>query len=108
MLVDLRNRGLTGKDAERALGAAGITVNKNTVPGETQSPFVTSGVRIGTPALTTRGMRESEMERIAALIDRALVSAGDSESAARIRAEVRELAGGYPLHPEPEAAPARL
>ncbi|MEJ7808902.1 MAG: serine hydroxymethyltransferase [Gemmatimonadaceae bacterium] len=108
MLLDLRNRNLTGKDAERALGAAGITVNKNTVPGETQSPFVTSGVRIGTPALTTRGMREPEMERIAELIDQALAGAADSESSARIRAEVRELAGGYPLHPEPEAAPARL
>src|SRR5215212_8466102 len=69
MLVDLRNRGLTGKVAEKALDAASITVNKNTVPKETQSPFVTSGIRIGTPAVTTRGMGEGEMRTIAALID---------------------------------------
>ena len=72
MLVDLRNKGLTGKVAEKALDLAAITVNKNTVPKETQSPFVTSGIRIGTPAVTTRGMRESEMERIADLIDQVL------------------------------------
>ncbi|MDQ3697779.1 MAG: serine hydroxymethyltransferase [Gemmatimonadota bacterium] len=99
MLLDLRNRGITGKDAERALGAAHITVNKNTVPGETQSPFVTSGIRIGTPALTTRGMRESEMRRIAELIDRVLADAGDARVAARAREAVHELAGQYPLHP---------
>jgi glycine hydroxymethyltransferase len=98
MLVDLRNKGITGKDAERALGMAEITVNKNTVPGETQSPFVTSGVRIGTPALTTRGMREEEMRRVAELIDRVLARAGDEAVAARVRAEVHELASRYPLH----------
>ncbi len=74
MLVDLRNKGLTGKVAEQALDRAGITVNKNTVPRETQSPFVTSGIRIGTPAVTTRGMGEAEMERIAGLIDRVLTA----------------------------------
>jgi len=100
MLLDLRNRGITGKDAERALGAAGITVNKNTVPGETQSPFVTSGVRIGTAALTTRGMRQPEMVRIAALIDRAIASAGDESEAARIGSDVRELASAYALYAE--------
>ncbi len=98
MLLDLRNRGITGKDAERALGAAGITVNKNTVPGETQSPFVTSGVRIGTAALTTRGMRQPEMVRIAALIDRAIASAGDESEAASIGSDVRELASAYALY----------
>src|SRR5262245_10842797 len=72
MLVDLRNKSLTGKAAERALDLAGITVNKNTVPNETQSPFVTSGIRIGTSAVTTRGMRQSEMNQIAGLIDTAL------------------------------------
>ena len=72
MLVDLRNRGLTGKLAQTALDAASITVNKNTVPKETQSPFVTSGIRVGTPAVTTRGMGATEMERIATLIDRVL------------------------------------
>ncbi|HEU4643233.1 MAG TPA: serine hydroxymethyltransferase [Gemmatimonadaceae bacterium] len=99
MLVDLRNRGVTGKDAERALGAAEITVNKNTVPGETQSPFVTSGIRIGTPALTTRGMREAEMRRIAELIERVLASPADEGEIARVRGEVHDLAGQFPLHP---------
>ncbi len=101
MLVDLRSKGLTGKVAEQALDAAGITVNKNTVPRETQSPFVTSGVRIGTPAVTTRGMREPEMVRIAELIDRALARADNAENLAKIRGEVRELAKGFPLYPDP-------
>ena len=101
MLVDLRSKGLTGKVAEQALDAAAITVNKNTVPRETQSPFVTSGIRLGTPAVTTRGMREGEMTRIAALIDRALAKAGDSDTLARVRAEVREMAQAFPLYPAP-------
>ena len=99
MLVDLRSKNLTGKVAEHALDAAGITVNKNTVPKETQSPFVTSGVRIGTPAVTTRGMKEGEMVLIAELIDRALARADNPENLAKIRAEVRELAKGFPLYP---------
>jgi len=101
MLVDLRNKNLTGKVAEKALDLAGITVNKNTVPKETQSPFVTSGIRIGTPAVTTRGMKESEMERIAALIDRVLGAADDASLAAQVKADVKELAGRFPLYPEP-------
>lgn len=101
MLVDLRNRGLTGKVAEQALDAAGITVNKNTVPRETQSPFVTSGIRIGTPAVTTRGMREGEMARIAALIDRVLHAPDDRAVTSSVRAEVRELTAAFPLYPEP-------
>jgi glycine hydroxymethyltransferase len=104
MLVDLRNKGLTGKAAEQALDLAGITVNKNTVPKETQSPFVTSGIRIGTPAVTTRGMREGEMERIAELIEQVLASAEDRAVAARVREEVRTLAGSFPLYPAPQAA----
>ncbi|MGH7717694.1 MAG: serine hydroxymethyltransferase [Gemmatimonadaceae bacterium] len=107
MLVDLRNRGLTGKEAEEALGRAAITVNKNTVPGETQSPFVTSGVRIGTSALTTRGMREEEMRRIADLIDRVLRHRNDDETARTVRVEVRDLANAFPLYRAPEGA-ARL
>jgi glycine hydroxymethyltransferase len=99
MLVDLRNKGLTGKVAEHALDRAGITVNKNTVPKETQSPFVTSGIRIGTAAVTTRGMREAEMERIADLIDLALRSPDNAEVASRIRADVRDLTAAYPLYP---------
>ncbi len=99
MLVDLRNRDLTGKVAEKALDAALITVNKNTVPKETQSPFVTSGIRIGTPAVTTRGMKEEEMHEIAALIDRVLSSPDDAAVAAKISAEVRDLTSRFPLYP---------
>ncbi len=101
MLVDLRNKGLTGKVAERALDVAGITVNKNTVPRETQSPFVTSGIRIGTPAVTTRGMKEGEMEAIAVLIDRVLAAPADAAVAGQVRAEVKSLAGRFPLYPAP-------
>jgi glycine hydroxymethyltransferase len=98
ILVDLRTRGMTGKDAERALGEADITVNKNTVPGETQSPFVTSGIRIGTPAVTTRGMGEGEMRTIAALIDEVLREPGDARVTERAKRRVRELAGAFPLY----------
>ena len=104
MLVDLRNKGLTGKVAEKALDLAAITVNKNTVPKETQSPFVTSGVRIGTPAVTTRGMREPEMARIAELIDRVLMSAEDASVAERVKEEVRSLSAAFPLYPAPQPA----
>jgi glycine hydroxymethyltransferase len=101
MLVDLRNRGdtLTGKVAEAALNAAGITVNKNTVPRETQSPFVTSGIRLGTPAVTTRGMGEAEMQRIAELIDRVLAAPADPSVVAAVRADVHQLAAAHPLYP---------
>jgi glycine hydroxymethyltransferase len=99
MLVDLRNRGLTGKVAERALDAAGITVNKNTVPKETQSPFVTSGIRIGTPAVTTRGMKEAEMEEIAGFIDRVLRAPEDSALADTVSSEVKDLTAKFPLYP---------
>jgi len=108
MLVDLRNRGLTGKVAEAALGAADITVNKNTVPGETQSPFVTSGIRIGTPAVTTRGMKESEMVRIAELIDRVLADPAQERTLRDARRGVRELTSGFPLYAPAEEAAARL
>ena len=99
MLIDLRNKGLTGRVAEHSLDRAGITVNKNTVPKETQSPFVTSGIRIGTAAVTTRGMRETEMDRVAELIDLALQSPDDADVASRIRADVRDLTAAYPLYP---------
>ena len=98
LLVDLRSKGVTGKVAEKALDHAGITVNKNTVPGETESPFVTSGVRIGTPALTTRGLGAAEMREIAALIDRVITKPADEETATRVRGEVRELCGRFPLY----------
>ncbi len=99
MLVDLRNRGLTGKVLEKALDLAAITVNKNTVPKETQSPFVTSGVRIGTPAVTTRGMREAEMRHIAGLIDRIANAPDDAAVTAAVRAEVLALTNRFPLYP---------
>ncbi len=99
MLVDLRNKGLTGKVAEKALDLAGITVNKNTVPKETQSPFVTSGVRIGTPAVTTRGMKEGEMAQVATLIDRVLAASDDAAVAEKVRDEVKALAARFPLYP---------
>jgi glycine hydroxymethyltransferase len=108
MLVDLRSKGVTGKVAEKVLGEAGITVNKNTVPKETQSPFVTSGIRIGTPAVTTRGMKEEDMGRIAGFIDRALASPEDSQSLARIKQEVKELANAFPLYTVAEAGAGRL
>jgi glycine hydroxymethyltransferase len=98
MLVDLRNRGLTGKVAQLSLDDAAITVNKNTVPKETQSPFVTSGIRIGTSAVTTRGMREGEMTQIAALIDRVLKAPEDAAVKSRVRDEVRALVKGFPLY----------
>ena len=102
LLVDLRgsHEDLTGKDAERALEAAGITVNKNTVPGETRSPFVTSGLRIGTPALTTRGMKEPEMEAVAGWIDRVLQAPTDEERLRSVRGEVEEMCADFPLYPE--------
>jgi len=98
MLVDLRNRDLTGKVAQTALDNAAITVNKNTVPKETQSPFVTSGIRIGTSAVTTRGMGETEMARIASLIDRVLRSPDDAKVATSVRDHVRALTKEFPLY----------
>jgi glycine hydroxymethyltransferase len=97
MLVDLRPKNLTGKVAEKTLDQAGITVNKNTIPDDPQSPFVTSGIRLGTPALTTRGMGRGEMERIAELIDRALTRP-DEATLARVREEVEELSSTFPLY----------
>jgi glycine hydroxymethyltransferase len=97
LLVDLRPRNLTGKAAEELLGRAGIHVNKNTIPGDPQSPFVTSGIRVGTPALTTRGMREDEMRRIAGLMD-AVLARPDDGTIARVAREVRDLAAGFPLY----------
>ncbi len=97
MLVDLRPRSLTGKVAEELLVRAGITVNKNTIPNDPQSPFVTSGIRLGTPALTTRGMGPAEMDRIAELIDVVLTERDDA-TVERVRGLVEELAGGFPLY----------
>ena len=102
ILIDLRDshEELTGKDAEAALEASGITVNKNTVPGETRSPFVTSGLRIGTPALTSRGMKEPEMKRIAGWISQVLQSPSNESRILRIRGEVLEFCEEFPLYKE--------
>jgi len=98
LLVDLRPQDITGKDAEEALGRAGLHVNKNTVPGDLRSPFVTSGIRLGSSALTSRGMMEEEMAQIAGMIDDVLRSA-DAETVERVAVQVRELTGAFPLYP---------
>ncbi|MEX2355582.1 MAG: serine hydroxymethyltransferase [Thermaerobacterales bacterium] len=96
MLVDLRPLGLTGKEAEARLDAVGITLNKNTIPFDPESPMVTSGIRIGTPAVTTRGMKEPEMEVIADLLYRTLAGSGGTAAADSVRAKVAELVAGFP------------
>jgi len=97
MLIDLTNKGVKGADAEKALGLAGITVNKNTVPFDPRSPFDPSGIRMGTPALTTRGLKEAEMDQVAEWIDRAIANVGKEEELAKIREEVRAFALNFPL-----------
>jgi len=97
MLVDLRPKQVTGKEAQELLDRAGITVNKNTIPGDPQKAFVTSGIRLGTPAVTTRGFREQEMEVIAELIDTVLTRK-DEDTVSRVKARVRELADAFPLY----------
>ena len=97
MLVDVAVKGLTGKAAEAALDAAGITANKNTIPYDEQRPTITSGVRIGTPALTTRGMREAEMADVAKLIGRVLDAIDDQTVREAVRADVRDLAAAFPI-----------
>ncbi len=100
LLLDLSGREISGKDLEEALGKVAITVNKNTVPNEKRSPFVTSGVRIGTPAVTTRGFGKSEMIKIADWVGRVCDSYRDPESLAKIRVEVQNLANSFPLYAE--------
>ncbi|HXG38480.1 MAG TPA: serine hydroxymethyltransferase [Bacteroidota bacterium] len=100
MLVDLRNKNITGKQAQEALDQAGITVNKNAVPFDDKSPLITSGIRIGTPAVTTRGMKEPEMETIASLIDRVLTNISKTEVFEQVRGDVKNLCEGFPLYAE--------
>ncbi len=102
LLVDLSNKGATGKDAEEALEEAGLTVNKNAIPFDQQSRFVTSGVRIGTPAVTTRGLKEPEMAKIADWINRAIENRGNKDVLNGIRLEVRALCDAFPLYPDME------
>ncbi|MEO0005074.1 MAG: serine hydroxymethyltransferase [candidate division WOR-3 bacterium] len=103
LLVDLRPKGIKGRDAERLLGKVGITVNRNTIPFDPEKPFIASGMRLGTPALTTRGMKEPEMEKIAELIDRTIAAGEDEEKLDKIKAEVKELVEAFPLYAERRA-----
>jgi glycine hydroxymethyltransferase len=100
MLVDVFSKGITGKVAEAALGRAGITVNKNAIPFDQNPPMVASGIRVGTPAVTTRGMREPEMDQIAEFIARVLAAPEDERAIAAVRAEVEALCRTFPLYPE--------
>ena len=100
MLIDLRNKNVTGKDAQEALDLAGITVNKNAVPFDDKSPLITSGIRIGTPAVTTRGMKESQMETIAGFIDRVITDHTKAELLSSVSGDVKSLCAGFPLYPE--------
>jgi glycine hydroxymethyltransferase len=99
ILVDLRSKGLTGMKAEQALEHAGITVNKNAVPFDTEKPTITSGIRVGTAALTTRGMREDAMRRIAGIMADVLEAADDDAVRTRAARETAELSAGFPLYP---------
>jgi glycine hydroxymethyltransferase len=100
MLVDLRNKGVTGKEAESALEQSGITVNKNAVPFDDKPPLVTSGIRIGTPAVTTRGMKEREMEMIGELIDQVIRNIGNEKVCREVRESVEQLCERFPLYSE--------
>jgi glycine hydroxymethyltransferase len=106
MLVDLRPQKLTGKDAEKTLDKAGITVNKNAIPFDPQKPSITSGVRIGTAALTTRGLTPQDMSTVARFIHKALESVGDETALASLKKEVSQFCSSFPLH-QPVAAQAK-
>jgi glycine hydroxymethyltransferase len=100
MLIDLRNKNLTGKKAQETLDKAHITLNKNAVPFDDKSPFVTSGVRIGVPAVTTRGMIEEHMETIVSMIDKVLMNPDDENVLASVKGDVKEFMKQFPLYPE--------
>src|SRR5690554_7221661 len=98
MLIDLRSKGITDKDAENALNEAHITVNKNMVPFDTESPFVTSGIRIGTPAITTRGLKENDIPKIVKLMDKVMTNMENETIIKAVVVEVKEMMTGYPLY----------
>jgi glycine hydroxymethyltransferase len=100
MLVDLRAAGITGKDAERLLEDCGITVNKNAIPNDPQSPFVTSGIRVGSPAITTRGFDGADAREVGKLVAAAIFGRDDEAELARVRVRVRQLVESHPLYPE--------
>ncbi|CAN5826331.1 hypothetical protein BH18ACT7_BH18ACT7_19920 [soil metagenome] len=100
MLIDLRNKNLTGKKAQETLDKAGITLNKNSVPFDDKSPFVTSGIRVGVPAITTRGLKEDDMENVVALVDKILMNIEDEKLITQTKKEVAEMMQEFPLYPE--------
>jgi glycine hydroxymethyltransferase len=100
MLIDLRNKNLTGKKAQETLDKAHITLNKNAVPFDDKSPFVTSGIRVGVPAVTTRGLKEKDMETVVSMIDRVLMNADDEKVITSVKGEVKEFMKQYPLYSE--------
>ena len=100
ILIDLTNKKITGKAAEKSLEKAGVTVNKNMIPFDEKSPFVTSGIRIGTPAVTTRGMKNDEMKKIVSLIDRVIINPNDDHNLSSVKAKVNELCKFFPLYPD--------
>jgi len=100
ILIDLTNKGITGKAAEKKLEKAGITVNKNMIPFDEKSPFITSGIRIGTPAITTRGMQKDDMKKIVSLIDMVIKNTNDDHKLLSVKNEVNELCKLFPLYPE--------
>jgi glycine hydroxymethyltransferase len=100
MLIDLRNKNITGKEAEKLLGEVDITVNKNMVPGDTQSPMITSGIRLGTPAVTTRGLKEKELIEMAHLINETIVNKDNESAKVIIRKKVHEMMADRPLFNE--------
>jgi glycine hydroxymethyltransferase len=103
MLVDVFSKGMLGSEAEKALDQAGITVNKNAIPFDTNPPMKPSGIRIGTPALTTRGMKETEMKQVGRWISEALHQRTDAGALGKIRKQVLQLADTFPLYPERRA-----
>jgi glycine hydroxymethyltransferase len=100
MLIDLRNKNISGKKAENTLVKADITINKNMVPFDDKSPFITSGIRVGVSAMTTRGLKESDMQHIVGWLDRVLTSPDDEALIQTIKGEVNEFMTGFPMYPE--------
>ena len=100
MLIDLRNKNITGKKAQETLDRAGITLNKNAVPFDDKSPFVTSGIRVGVPSITTRGMKENDMQKVVNLVDKVLMHLDDEKTILSVHNEVKEWMKQFPLYPE--------
>ena len=100
MLIDLRNKNITGKKAQETLDKAAITLNKNAVPFDDKSPFVTSGIRVGVPAITTRGLKENDMQTVVDLVDKVLMHLDNENTTASVKSEVKEFMKRFPLYPE--------